>query len=255
MRISQLAGRSGVPATTLRFYESAGLLTADRTPSGYRCYGDDAIQRLAFIGAAKRLGLPLEEIAGLLAVWEAGACAEVKADLRPRIAARLAEAEQRAAELAAFTSSLYSALEHLDALPDRASPCGPECGFFSHSAPDSAVRGAITELGPDQTAARKDTERWRSAPVACSLTGEGMPERIKQWRAALDGAARVEIPDGLRLTLPADRIIALAGLAAVEQECCQFFDFRFHLDGPDVYLEVRAPAEGASLLTDLFAVT
>lgn len=58
MRISQLAERSGVPATTLRFYEGAGLLPADRTPAGYRSYDEDAVERLAFIGAAKRLGLP-----------------------------------------------------------------------------------------------------------------------------------------------------------------------------------------------------
>jgi MerR family copper efflux transcriptional regulator len=237
MLISQLAERSGVPATTLRFYESAGLLTADRTSSGYRCYDEDAVQRLAFIGAAKHLGLPLEEIAGLLAVWRTGTCAEVKADLRPRIAARLADAEQRVAELAAFTSSLYSALEHLDALPDRVTACGPECGFLTHSAPGM------------------DAERWRSAPVACSLTSEGVTERVEQWRAALDGAVRAEIPDGLRLTLPADRITALAGLAVVEQECCPFLGFHFQLDGPDLHLEVRAPAEGARLLADMLGVT
>ncbi|MGW6880813.1 MerR family transcriptional regulator [Streptomyces goshikiensis] len=40
-RLSQLAERSGVPATTLRFYEDAGLLGADRTPSGYRMYDED----------------------------------------------------------------------------------------------------------------------------------------------------------------------------------------------------------------------
>ncbi|WP_244318556.1 MerR family DNA-binding transcriptional regulator [Streptomyces brevispora] len=50
MRISQLAERSGVPATTLRFYETAGLLPAERTPAGYRLYGQDAVDRLAFIG-------------------------------------------------------------------------------------------------------------------------------------------------------------------------------------------------------------
>ncbi|WP_225900821.1 MULTISPECIES: MerR family transcriptional regulator [unclassified Streptomyces] len=97
MRNSQLAERCGVPATTLRFYEGAGLLPAGRTASGYRVYGEDAVERLAFIGAAKHLGLPLEEIGELLAVWEAGACADVKADLRPRIAARLGEAEGRLA--------------------------------------------------------------------------------------------------------------------------------------------------------------
>ncbi|MEU6039649.1 MerR family transcriptional regulator [Actinomadura sp. NPDC047616] len=69
MRISQLAARTGVPATTLRLYESAGLLPADRTPAGYRVYGQDAVERLAFIGVAKDLGLPLEEIAELLRVW------------------------------------------------------------------------------------------------------------------------------------------------------------------------------------------
>lgn len=72
MRISQLAERSGVPATTLRFYETAGLLPADRTAAGYRLYDQEAVERLAFIGAAKHLGLPLEEIADLLGVWETG---------------------------------------------------------------------------------------------------------------------------------------------------------------------------------------
>jgi DNA-binding transcriptional MerR regulator len=51
MRISQLAERSGVPATTLRFYESAGLLPADRSPAGYRLYGEDAVERLALRGS------------------------------------------------------------------------------------------------------------------------------------------------------------------------------------------------------------
>ena len=155
MRISQLAERSGVPATTLRYYESAGLLAVRRTSSGYRAYGEDAVRRLAFIGAAKRLGLSLEDIAELLAVWQAGACAQVKADLRPRVVARLAEAERRADELAAFRASLRSALDHLDALPDRATPCDPECGFLS--------RGGL------DTAAKQEVEFGRRAPVACSL--------------------------------------------------------------------------------------
>ena len=73
--ISQLADRTGIPATTLRFYETAGLLPAGRTPGGYRVYGEDAVERLGFIIPAKRLGLPLEEIAGLLHVWADGSCA------------------------------------------------------------------------------------------------------------------------------------------------------------------------------------
>jgi len=236
MRISQLAERSGVPATTLRFYESAGLISAERTPSGYRLFGQETVRRLAFIAAAKHLGLPLREIADLLAVWQTGACAEVKADLRPRIAARLAEAERRGAELAAFAASLRSASAHLDALPDRVTPCDPECGFLSHA-----------------TVPERQTERWRDAAVACSLTGEGITERVAQWRSALAGARRKEIPDGLRLTVPAERFLALAELASAEQQCCPFFGFRFRLDGPVLDFEVRAPAEAADLLADVFA--
>jgi hypothetical protein len=43
-----------------------------------------------------------------------------------------------------------------------------------------------------------------------------MAERIERWRTALAGGARVVIPDGLRLTLPADRAEVIAGLAAAE---------------------------------------
>ncbi len=82
-RISQLAERSGVPVTTLRFYEDAGLLPADRTPSGYRVYGEGAVERLAFISSAKLLGLALEEIRELLGVREERVCASVRARSAP----------------------------------------------------------------------------------------------------------------------------------------------------------------------------
>jgi MerR family transcriptional regulator, copper efflux regulator len=248
MRISQLAGASGVPATTLRFYESEGLLPAQRTPAGYRVYGQDAVERLAFIGAAKHLGLPLDEIAGLLEVWRSGACAQVKADLRPRVTARLAEAEARGAELAAFTASLRAALEHLDALPDRAARCDPQCGFLAHT--PAAARPVEVALSPNRP---PQTPRWRTVPVACTLGPDELRERAGRWREALAGAQHAAIDDAVRLTLPAERTLALVALAAAEQHCCPFFDFRLHLDGPLVHLEARAPADAAGLLDHLFA--
>jgi MerR family transcriptional regulator, copper efflux regulator len=251
MRISQLAERSGVPATTLRFYEDAGLLPAGRTPAGYRIYGEDAVERLRFISAAKHLGLPLEEIADLLTVWETGTCAQVKADLRPRIIARLDQAAQRAAELRAFTATLRGALEHLDALPDRAGRCDPGCGFLAAPA---TRKPAGHGLSPSRATAGHDSERWRTAPVACSLPAEDLTGRGAAWQEALDGATRTPIPDGLRLTLPVSRAPAIAALAAAEQDCCPFLGFRLHLDGPVLHLEVRAPADAADLLTSLFTL-
>ncbi|WP_354603820.1 MerR family DNA-binding protein [Streptomyces panacea] len=180
---------SGDHAAVLR---DAGPLPADRTASGCRVYGEKAVERLAFIGAAKHLGLPLEEIAELLDVWQSGACREVKAGLRPRIAARLTAAEERTAELPAFRTTLRSALDHLDALPDRAEPCDPQHDFLT-----------------DGTAPSKP----RPGPVEVAL--------VHVRRAA-------------------------------EQNCCPFFDSCLHLDGPELHLEVRAPAEAAGQLAELF---
>ncbi|MEV0318327.1 MerR family transcriptional regulator [Streptomyces sp. NPDC050658] len=265
MRISRLAERTGVPATTLRFYESAGLLPADRTPAGHRTYGEDAVERLAFIGAAKHFGLPLEEIAELLVVWESGACADVKTDLRPRIAARRAQAKKRIAELRAFTAELTRALDHLDALPDRSGRCDPECGFLTPAVgrgggpvpvplsarPDDAGQeprpvSPVSPVSPESPVS--------PAPVACSLDGGGLAERGAQWRQATAGAGCEIIDGGVRLSLPADRMAAVAALVTAEASCCPFFDFRLHLAPPALRLEVRAPAEGAALLAELFPV-
>ncbi|MGI5321294.1 MerR family transcriptional regulator [Actinomadura nitritigenes] len=247
MRISQLAERSGVPATTLRFYETAGLLRPDRSAAGYRLYGEEAVERLAFIGAAKDLGLRLEEVSELLPVWESGACAEVKADLRPRIAEHASEARARAAELAAFIGVLHRALERLDELPDRAGPCDDECGFPAAGAPVASASPLVHDAP-----AASGSERWRTAPVACSLKGDALGERTEQWRQLVGDAASRRVEDGIRLTVPADRATDVMALAAAEQRCCPFFDFRLHLDGPVLHLEVRAPDEGAELLTELF---
>ncbi|MDH6130453.1 hypothetical protein P3T39_007449 [Kitasatospora sp. GP82] len=165
-----------------------------------------------------------------------------EADLRPRIAARLARAEQRAAELEAFTACLRDELERLDALPDREDRCDAECEPL---APPTSNTGTAGQEG----------ERWRTAAVACSLTRDGLAERTTQWHQVLDGATRIGIPDGLRLTLPAERTTAVASLAAAEQRCCPFFDFRLHLDGPAVHLEVRAGHDGMRVLADLFGPT
>jgi MerR family transcriptional regulator, copper efflux regulator len=250
MRISQLAERSGVPASTLRFYEAEGLLPAARTMAGYRAYGDDAVERLGFIGAAKHLGLPLSEIRDLLEVWQAGSCAQVRADLRPRLTARLEQAEERTAELGAFSAMLRNALGHLDALPDRPGRCDPGCGFLTGTPPARGSGGHPPAPGPG--AAGQHGGRSRPAPVACSLPAIEKADRAAGWRKVTSGATADQIPGGLRLTLPAGRAAAVAGLAAAEQDCCPFLDFRIHLDGPVLRLEVRAPAAAAGVLVGLF---
>ncbi len=126
----------------MRFYEQAGLLPAARTGSGYRVYDEEAVRRLEFIGSGKRLGLPLEEIRELLGAWEQGVCAEVRERLRPLVAARIAEAEQRIAELTVFAAHLATVHEDLGG-PAPVAACGPGCGCVPTDPPGPV----LVELG------------------------------------------------------------------------------------------------------------
>ncbi|MGI9015810.1 MAG: redox-sensitive transcriptional activator SoxR [Euzebya sp.] len=66
LTVSDVATRSGFAPSALRFYERKGLVTAHRSTGGQRRYHRDVLRRLAFIAAAKHVGLTLEEIAQAL---------------------------------------------------------------------------------------------------------------------------------------------------------------------------------------------
>ena len=79
MNIGAVAGRTGLPAKTIRYYEEAGLVApAARADNGYRVYDERALERLAFIAHAKQLGCSLEEITDLVAIWDGDECAPVQ---------------------------------------------------------------------------------------------------------------------------------------------------------------------------------
>jgi MerR family redox-sensitive transcriptional activator SoxR len=67
LKIGEVAARSGVAPSALRYYEQRGLITAVRTDSGHRSYPRDVLRRVAFIVFAQRIGLTLDEITGELA--------------------------------------------------------------------------------------------------------------------------------------------------------------------------------------------
>ncbi len=98
MLIGELSAATGVKATTLRFYEDAGLLPPPaRTPAGYRVYDASAVSRVRFIRAAQRAGLSLAQIRGVLEVRDSGRapCRQVEALLT----AQLDEVRRRRREL------------------------------------------------------------------------------------------------------------------------------------------------------------
>ena len=67
LTISEIAKRSGVAASALRFYEQRGLIRSERAGSGHRRYARSVLRRIAFIVFAQKVGLSLDEIAGELA--------------------------------------------------------------------------------------------------------------------------------------------------------------------------------------------
>ncbi|MEM1088044.1 MAG: helix-turn-helix domain-containing protein [Pseudomonadota bacterium] len=67
MTIGRLSKAGGVKVTTIRYYESIGLMgVPDRSESGQRLYGEDSVQRLSFIRHARDLGFPMDAIRELI---------------------------------------------------------------------------------------------------------------------------------------------------------------------------------------------
>ena len=117
MQISELARQAGVTTKTLRFYERIGVLPApSRSPSGYRDYRPDVLERLGFIRAGRAVGLTLGEIRQVVALRDRG---ETPCDHVYQLLQR------RSAELDERIDQLQSLRRELQALTKRARRLDP----------------------------------------------------------------------------------------------------------------------------------
>lgn len=88
MTIGEFASRAGVNVQTVRYYERRRILPEpERTASGYRQYGGDALARIRFIRRAQELGFSLHEIEELLdlRVKDPSSCSAVAAKTRTKL--------------------------------------------------------------------------------------------------------------------------------------------------------------------------
>ena len=72
LTIGEVAARTGVPTSALRFYERQQLIGAQRSEGGQRRIHRDELRRIAFIRVAQRVGLTLDEIRAALATLPGG---------------------------------------------------------------------------------------------------------------------------------------------------------------------------------------
>jgi MerR family transcriptional regulator, redox-sensitive transcriptional activator SoxR len=72
LSIGEVAERSGVAISAIRYYEDLGMLTSERSAGNQRRFPRDVLRRIAFIRAAQRVGLTLDEIAAALASLPSG---------------------------------------------------------------------------------------------------------------------------------------------------------------------------------------
>jgi DNA-binding transcriptional MerR regulator len=127
--ITEVAQRSGVPASTLRFYEEKGLIASVGRRGLRRLFDAGVLQRLALIGLGRAAGFSLDQIALMFAP-----------DGRPRIdrqmlTAKADELEKTIRKL----SAMRDALRHAAACP---APSHMECPIFRRLV-QAAASGAI----------------------------------------------------------------------------------------------------------------
>lgn len=116
--IGQVTTLSGVPIRTIRYYESLGLLkSSGRTEGGFRQFSADILARLSFIKRAQSLGLSLQEIGEILAVYDSGKppCDQVQQKLEEKIL----EIERQVEHLLSLRGELQGLLSGWDSVKSR----------------------------------------------------------------------------------------------------------------------------------------
>ncbi len=133
LKIGEISARTGVSVATLRFYESKGLIHAERNVSGHRVFLRSSIRRVSFILIAQQFGFSLRRIQAALSTlpdhrtptkndW-----AKLSAEFSADIDRRIADLERMKSALTGCMRCGCLSLEHcaLYNADDRAAASGP----------------------------------------------------------------------------------------------------------------------------------
>ncbi|MEW2391035.1 MerR family transcriptional regulator [Streptomyces venezuelae] len=179
--VGQVAGFAGITVRTLHHYDRTGLLTpGERSPGGYRLYGDADLARLQQILFYRELGFALDEIAEILADPQANALAQLKArrrSLREQIGKleRLVEVAERAMEVQQ-TGVHLSPEERFEVFGeitfDLSYATEAELKWQDSTGHRTAMASAARHSKEDWAQLMAEAARWREELLAAFAAGE-----------------------------------------------------------------------------------
>ena len=123
LTIGDVSRRTGLPATTIRFYEEQGIVPPPRrTEAGYRLYSVTDLRRLRLARRARVLGLSLSDVRALVDHAFASECADFADQVLELVAVQRAELERRIADLEALKAELDDVDRHVRHVQASAQP-------------------------------------------------------------------------------------------------------------------------------------
>lgn len=217
LTIGKLAKRSGVPPSTLRYYESEGLLIpAERSDAGYRLYAEEQEQTLRFIQRAQRLGFTLDDIRLLLRRIDNGNLAHGEIN---RIAeARYLEIERRVTELLVQRHEMGLFLQDLHRRMQTASAGAlTDEQEVADALFTRLVERVCTDPGAESAASMLE---WLLHTTGCPLTTQEAYRLLEQLRG--EHVHLWQADDGYYILVVSDNPAtgdALTALAQLEADC------------------------------------
>ncbi|BAN49644.1 MerR family transcriptional regulator [Metapseudomonas resinovorans] len=116
MKIGELARRSGLTASRIRFYEASGLISAQRLGNGYRDYDEQTLHRLEIITCGQQAGFSLEEMRGLMP--DANPSADRHSLLLESLQRKVAEIDAMQQRLANNRAQLLAIIAGIEGKPE-----------------------------------------------------------------------------------------------------------------------------------------
>ncbi len=170
LTIGELSRRSGIAVKTLRFYSDEGLLPpAERSQSGYRLYGDEALVRLDLVRTLREAGLGLESIKKVLAR---------ETSLADALRLRLAAVEAHIVSLQRIKAALRAALRSEPNEADVRRLCAVT--RLSHEERKSVIEGFYDRA----TEGLPVDPEWKKEMIDAStpkLPDDATPEQLDAW--------------------------------------------------------------------------